>query len=41
MGTRRSFLKKSFGIAGAASLATQAKVEDISEALCEQNQLTP
>ncbi|MFM8914289.1 MAG: aminotransferase class V-fold PLP-dependent enzyme, partial [Flammeovirgaceae bacterium] len=44
MSSRRSFFKKSFGIAGAASLAsitTQAKAEDISDALFELNQLSP
>lgn len=44
MSSRRSFFKKSIGIAGAASLtsiATQAKAEDISDALFELNKLLP
>jgi len=44
MASRRSFFQKSFGMAGAMSLTpflSQAKAEDVSDALVELNKLSP
>ncbi|MBY0433583.1 MAG: aminotransferase class V-fold PLP-dependent enzyme [Cyclobacteriaceae bacterium] len=41
MSSRRSFFKKTIGIAGVASLTKQAAAEDISDALLSLNSLSP